>query len=101
MNVEGFRDWLIRQGMSSKLRSDCISRVKRLETEFNNCDIDELYRCDGCAYLISMLEKNGKNEIMQKHANVNLPVGKYSMGTYRSALKRYIQYISETNEDKL
>lgn len=33
-----FRNWLETQGVKAKVQSDCVSRLKRIEREFDNCD---------------------------------------------------------------
>lgn len=87
-----FRNWLISTGYKAKIVSDTISRLKRLEHELDNCDIDEEYHRDKCHYLLSLFVKMGKNDAMAKYHNTNLPIGKYYMNTYRYALRKYILF---------
>lgn len=96
MNEVEFRNWLGKKGADKKIQCDCISRLKRIEREIENCDIDEQYRSDQCETLLLLLENNGNNEEMKKHPQANLPIGKYYMSTYRLALKKYIQFCDET-----
>ena len=84
MNEVEFRNWLINKGVKTKVAGDTISRLKRIEREIENCDIDE--------YLLKLFLDMGNNDEMKKYPNVNLPVGKYYMSTYRYALKQYIQF---------
>ena len=95
MNEVGFRNWLINRGVNRKVVSDIVSRLKRIEREINYCDIDEQYRSDKCEYLMSLFLKVGNNDEMKKFPNTNLPIGKYSMGTFRYALKQYIKFCEE------
>lgn len=95
MNEVEFRNWLINKGVKTKVAGDTISRLKRIEHEIENCDIDEQYRSDKCEFLMSLFVNMGVNDNMKKHSNVNLPIGKYYMSTYRHSLKQYIQFCEE------
>lgn len=96
MNEVEFRNWLNRQGKKSKVISDCISRLKRIEKELNHCDIDAEYRSDKCEKLLSIFLNMGHNDEMKKYPNARLPIGKYYMSTYRHALKQYIEFCDDT-----
>lgn len=100
MNEVEFRNWLISKGTKTKVASDCISRLKRIEREINHCDIDEHYRRDRCEYLMSLFINMGKNDNMKKYRSVNLPIGKYYMGTYRHSLKQYVKFCDESISKK-
>lgn len=95
MNEVEFRNWLINKGVKTKVAGDTISRLKRIEREIENCDIDEQYRSDKCEFLMSLFVNMGVNDNMKKYSNVNLPIGKYYMSTYRHSLKQYIQLCEE------
>ncbi len=95
MNEVEFRNWLINKGVKTKVAGDTISRLKRIEREIENCDIDEQYRSDKCEFLMSLFVNMGVNDNMKKYSNVNLPIGKYYMSTYRHSLKQYIQFCEE------
>lgn len=95
MNEIKFKNWLIKNGTKDKVVSDTISRLKRIEREIKNCDIDEQYRNDRCAYLLKLFLKMGVNNEMKQYPNAKFPIGKYHMGTYRHALKQYIQFCDE------
>lgn len=95
MNEVEFRNWLSQKGINKKVQSDSISRIKRIERELNHCDIDEHYRSDKCEHLLSLFMKMGKNDTMKQYSNIDLPIGKYYMSTYRYALKQYIRYCDE------
>lgn len=96
MNEVEFRNWLINKGTKTKVAGDTISRLKRIEREIENCDIDEQYRSDKCDFLLSLFLNMGINDNMKKYPTVNLPIGKYYMSTYRHSLKQYIQFCEET-----
>ena len=83
-----------------KLNGDTISRLKRIEREIENCDIDEQYRSDKCEYLLKLFLDMGNNDEMKKYLNANLPIGKYYMSTYRQALKQYIQFSDDVTSSK-
>lgn len=95
MNEVEFKNWLSNREIDKKVQSDYISRIKRIERELNQCDIDEQYRTDHCEFIMSLFLNMGKNENMKKFPNANLPIGKYYMSTYRYAMKQYIQFCDE------
>ena len=97
MNEVEFREWLLQKDVKKKVQSDCISRIRRVEREINNCDIDEQYRSDKCEYLMSLFANVGNNEAMKAYPNTNFPIGKYHMNTYRHAVKKYIQFCDEVH----
>lgn len=98
MNEVEFRNWLQTKGVKQKVVSDTISRLKRIEKEIENCDIDEQYRIDKCEVLSNLFLDMGKNEEMKKYPNANFPIGKYYMSTYRHALKQYIKFCEEKSK---
>lgn len=95
MNEVEFRHWLANKGVNKKVLGDTIYRLKRIERELENCDIDEQYRRDKCEYLLKLFLDMGNNDEMKKYPNVNLPIGKYYMCTYRYALKQYIEFSND------
>lgn len=97
MNEVEFKNWLIKHGTKRKIASDEVSRLKRIERELKNCDIDEQYRRDKCEYLLKLFLGMGINEEMKKYPNANFPIGKYYMSTFRYALKQYIHFCEETS----
>lgn len=100
MNEVEFRNWLINKGVKTKVAGDTISRLKRIEREIENCDIDEQYRSDKCEYLLKLFLDMGNNDEMKKYPNANLPIGKYYMSTYRHALKQYIHFSDDVTSNK-
>lgn len=99
MNEVEFRNWLLNKGVKPKVAGDMISRLKRIEREMQNCDIDEHYQHDRCEHILQLFLTMGNNEEMKKYPNTDLPVGKYYMSTYRYAIKRYIQFLNEGTID--
>lgn len=96
MDEMNFRKWLNSQGVSLKMQSDISSRIKRLERATQNCDIDEQYENDRCAYLLSLFKNKGINDKMKKLGEVDLPIGKYQLSVIKYAVSKYIKYIEET-----
>ena len=99
MNEIEFKNWLIQKGFSPKVVGDAVYRLKRVERELDNCDIDEQYCKDKCKYLFSLFSNRGENEEMKKYPNTHLPIGKAYLCTYRHAVKQYIQFKDETTSD--
>lgn len=97
MNEVEFRNWLLNNKVDKKVQSDLVSRLKRIEREIENCDIDEQYRSDKCKYLMSLFSNMGKNLEMQKYSTANFPIGKYSMNTFRYAIKYYSKFCEQYN----
>lgn len=93
MNELEFRNWLSLNGVTGKVQSDCVSRLKRIERELNQCDIDEQYRTDKCKHLMAIFYNMGMNDDMKKYPNANFPIGKYYMSTYKRAIKQYVQFL--------
>ena len=93
MNEIEFRNWMISSGKNKKVVGDTISRIKRIEHELGNIEVDDEYKKDQCSHLISLFENTGRNDEMKKYS-ANLPVGKYSLNTYRYALNLYITFMS-------
>lgn len=98
MNEIFFRAFLISKNYSKKICSDFVSRIKRLENSIENCDVDDEYDKDRCKMLLSLLEKNGVNEKLKKVQTGSLPIGKYSMSTFRYSVKKYIEFRDSLNQ---
>lgn len=95
-----FKLWLNKKGMNKKVQSDCVSRLKRIERELDNCDLDEQYNQDRCEFLLKAFLRKGYNDNMKKYSQANLPFGKLYMCTYRHALKQYVLFCDEVNAAK-
>ena len=92
MNELMFRKWLADNKYNYKVASDTVSRLKNIEYSVNYCDIDKEYEKDECAYLISLFRNKGQNEDMIALSDNKLPIGKYSLSTYKYALNIYIRF---------
>lgn len=97
MNEVDFRNWLLQSNVNCKVQSDIVSRLKKIEREIENCDIDVHYKADRCEYLMSLFANMGLNDEMKKYPNANFPIGKYYMSTFRYAIKYYVNFCDETN----
>lgn len=98
MDEIGFRIWLTAHKTNSKVIGDIISRLKRIEKEFDYCDLDEEYKNNRCNKIIAALDYNGENKVMAEYSGVNLPIGKYYMSTFRYALKKYVAFCDEHSQ---
>ena len=97
MNEIAFHNWAAFQGMNRKVVSDSISRLKKLENEFD-IDIDLEYKKDQCNYMLSLFNHTGKNDEMKKY-KTNLPIGQYRLSTYKYALNLYIRYLASIEKN--
>ena len=93
-----FREWLSKNGVSRKVQSDTISRLKRFERVNGYSDLEKEYKKDKCDFLFSLFENKGINENMQKLGETGLPIGKYHLSTYKYALSLYIKYLQSEND---
>lgn len=98
MNEVEFKNWQSKKGVDKKVQSDVISRLKRIEREINHCDIDEQYRSDRCKYLMSLFSNMGRNSEMEKYPNVNLPIGQYTMNTFKHAIRQYVGFCDDSSQ---
>lgn len=101
MDEIGFGQWLSKNGISKKMQSDLISRLKRFEREIGSCDIDEQYRNDRFHYLFSLFQNKGINENMKAYQNIDLPIGKYHFSVFKYALNKYKQFLEDNVTSKL
>lgn len=91
-----FRDWFLANHKNKKVCSDTISRIRKIERELGNIDIDEEYEKDQCQNLLKLFENTGRNEQMEQY-NPNLPVGKYYLSAYKYAVRVYISFKNGLN----
>ncbi len=96
MNEVEFKNWLVKKDVNKKVQSDIVSRIKKIEKEIENCDIDEQYRSDRCEYLMSLFSNMGMNNEMKKYPFADFPIGKYYMSTFRHAIKHYVRFCDDT-----
>lgn len=92
MDELNFRRWLSDRGVTAKVQSDTISRLKRIERELGPVDIDEAYGRDQCAALLGAFAKRGRNDLMASYEHTALPIGSLSMNAYKHALKQYVDF---------
>lgn len=95
MNEVDFRKWLSEKGTKKKIQGDCVSRLKRVERELGQCDLDEQYRTDRCEFILGVFLNMGDNDNMKKFPQANFPIGKYYMSTYRHSIKTYVEFCDE------
>lgn len=93
-----FRQWLSKKNISKKMQSDLVSRLKRFERAVENCDIDAEYRTDKFEYLFSLFKNKGLNDNMNKFDDVDLPIGRYQLSTFKYALNMYKQYLADLSK---
>ena len=95
MNEVDFRNWLAKSDKSKKVQSDIVSRLKTIQREMGNCDLDAEYNNNKCETLFKAFENKGVNDTMRKYGTVKLPIGQYTLSVYRYALRIYIQFLEE------
>lgn len=95
MDEVGFLNFLRSKGIDKKICSDHISRIKRVEKCIADCEIEEEYRKDRCSQLLSYFEKKSSEKI-KKVLIAPLPIGRYSMNTFRYSIKRYIEFLDNS-----
>lgn len=88
MNQVEFSNWIIGKGISKKVCSDLSSRLKRIEFELGNIDIDDEYKKDKCKEVLDKFSNTGIG-----FKDTNLPYKKYTISTYKYALKKYIEFM--------
>ena len=91
-----FASWLKQMSYNQKVCSDHISRLRRLERVLS-IDIDEEFRVDQCKHLLSIFKNAGKNAAMEAYGDIDLPVGKYYICTYKCTLNKYINFLKSSS----
>ena len=96
MNTTLFKIWLIKNGTSSKIASDTVCRLKKLNRALIespiSSSIDIEFNKDQCKQLIKCFSKLGKNNFMNKYQLALLPIGKQYIHTYKLSLTKYISF---------
>lgn len=90
MNEIMFSFWLTNRGISKKVASDIVSRLKKVERDLDYCDLDEEYEKDRCKYVLNMFLNLGDN--LKKIYSDKFPIGKKYITTYRHAIKKYVLF---------
>ena len=93
MDEINFKNWLATGKTAKKTQSDCVSRLKRVERELK-IDLDKRYKKTKLEDILRAFSQKGENDEMKKFGDVNLPIGKNYMGTYRYSLNEYIKFKS-------
>ena len=86
-----FRKWLNENGVSKKMQSDFVSRLKRLEIRLEIFDIDEEYKSDKCQKLLKYLSEGCKNSPYSKGLSLKGTSNQYIVLKY--AVKKYISFL--------
>lgn len=89
-----FRKWLNENGVSKKMQSDFVSRLKRLETKLEIFDIDEEYKADKCEKLLKYLSDGCKESPYAKNLELLGTSNQYTVLKY--AVKKYILFLEST-----
>ena len=99
MNTAIFKTWLVKNGNSSKVASDTISRLKKLDRALIespiSSSVDSEFNKDACKQLLECFSKNGKNQIMDSFQLYPLPIGERYIHTYKLSLTKYIAFKKE------
>ncbi len=98
MNEIGFRKYLFDLKTPKKVVSDHVSRLKRIEKSILNCDLDEEYDKNECVQLLKLCEKNYDLSKLDLEIVAPLPIGNYSMNTFKHSIKKYCQFRSSTSK---
>lgn len=96
MNEIDFRNWLFNKNTKPKVISDIISRIKRIEHELVDRDIDEQYQIDKCMNLLKLFQSRKNTHIDEEKHHINLQNSKLHVNTHKYALKKYINFCEET-----
>lgn len=99
MNELDFREWLTTMNVPRKVQSDLVSRLKKLQRELNNCDLDECYKQDKCVDLFRIFDNKGINKAMAEYQTARLPIGKYHLSAYKYALRKYVEFLATTTKN--
>ena len=98
MDESGLRNWLTQQGVNPKLISDIVSRLKKLCRDFS-IDLDKEYQTDGGTRVLNLFNKKGDG-LGAISQNSTVPIGRYSLATYKLAVKKYLVYLSEQEHSR-
>lgn len=102
MNTALFKIWLIKNGNSSKIASDTLCRLKRIDQSLIeshiSSSVDSEFNKDNCEQLLKCFSKNGKNKVMDEYKLSLLPIGEIYMNTYKLSLTKYITFKKECSD---
>ncbi len=97
MNEMRFREWMAQKNINRKVQSDLISRIKKVEKEFNYCDIDKEYTKDECKYILGLFQKKNYNSLIADFPNSAFANPQKNLNTYRHAINKYISFCKDNN----
>lgn len=92
MDVNGLYIYLLNSGLSIKVSKDIISRINRLEKVIINFDIEQEYLKNECKNILDLLSKNADVHKLKKMLTGKLPIGNYTMNTYKYAIRKYVKF---------
>lgn len=99
MNTVLFKNWLIQKGHSTKVASDIVCRLKKIDLalieSLIRSSVDNEFNQDNCRKLLDCFSNNGKNSTMYLYQLKYLPIGKGSIHTYKLSLRKYIEFKKE------
>ncbi len=92
--------WLNDTNVSPRVIRDHVSRINRLERVFSSLfgesfSLENEYAKDQCKYLFSLLKKRGSKLKQKRYDNINLPIGKPTMGSIRYSLRAYCRFLEK------
>jgi len=90
-----FRNWLSNNGISKKMQSDFVSRLKRLETSLEFFDIDEEFKFDNCNRLLKYLSDGCKQSPYSGKLEYAGTSRQYTVFKY--AVKKYISFLQDNS----
>ena len=88
-----FRNWLSDNGVSKKMQSDFVSRLKRLETSLEIFDIDEEFKFDKCNRLFKYLSDGCNQSPYSGKLEYSGTSKQYTVFKY--AVKKYLTFLQE------
>lgn len=98
-----FNEWLESKGTKKKIISDTISRLNWVERKLEESgysfkSLENEYSKDKGEFIYSIFYKAGNNDAVKKY-NIPICVGKYYLAAYKSAVKKYFNYLEETRRE--
>ena len=98
MKMKEFKQWLSKKGVSDKVQSDYVSRIKRIEKELKPLLVDQEYEKDKCKSIIAIFDNRGFNKRMEKFHDITFPLGSSQMNSFRLVLNKYVEFREESGK---
>lgn len=100
---EEFCLWLEAKGIKKKIISDTNSRLNWIEEKLKQSEYpfksyEEEYQKDKGEFVYSVFYKAGNNDSVKKY-KIQICVGKYYLSAYKSATKKYFEYLKEIRRE--